>query len=61
MWYLRWIGIPLAILTWFGIAAAIFVLFWPLGVIAFIGAAMLTEQLLTRYTRAKKAPVGRGE
>jgi hypothetical protein len=59
-WYIRYIGIPLTIATWFGLALLLLVVFWPAGVFALIGAALLTERLLARYASTKQAPVRRG-
>lgn len=59
-WYIKWVGIPLTILTWFGIALLLLALFWPIGVVALIAAALLTEQLLIRYARSHQPTIRRG-
>lgn len=59
-WYIRYIGIPIAVLTWLGIAWALLLIWWPLGIGAFVLGALLTEQLLARYASSKKPAVGRG-
>lgn len=50
---------PLAILTWWGIALALLVFIWPLGILACFGAALLTEQLIIRYRRSQEPAVRR--
>jgi hypothetical protein len=60
-WYLRWVGIPLAVLTWFGGALALFLFFWPIGVVALFFALLLTAVLLGRYAASKQAPIARRE
>jgi hypothetical protein len=56
-WYIRYFVVPIAALTLFGMALAIFFFFWPLGVVAFFFAAMLFEQLLLDV-RSKKPGIG---
>lgn len=45
-WYIRWIAIPIAAATLLGLAWGLFLVFWPLGLIAFFFAALLIERLL---------------
>lgn len=46
-WFYRFWVVPIAGLTWFGIAIALCFVFLPLGILALIGAVVLWGELLS--------------
>jgi hypothetical protein len=56
-WFYRLWVVPIAGLTWFGIAIAMCFVFLPLGILALIFAAILFEGLL-RHRSAEKPGSG---
>ena len=55
-WFYRFWVIPLCAVVWFGGAAWLFVVFWPLGILALLVAAVLFGELLSYRPTEKTGP-----
>jgi hypothetical protein len=53
-WFYKFWVLPVAAITWFGGAMLLLLIYWPLGIVAFIAAWILFEGLLS-YRSAEKA------
>lgn len=59
-WFYKWWVLPVAAVTWFGGALLLFLVYWPLGLVALVVAGILFEGLLS-YSGSKQSSAGRDQ
>lgn len=55
-WFYKWWVLPIAAVTWFGVALLVLLVYWPLGILAFLIAGILFEGLLSYRGSEQPSP-----